>query len=40
MIEGHVTVVDSMFISKALSFQVIEAAKMAQAGNTVEEIVK
>ncbi|HWO98267.1 MAG TPA: DegV family protein [Bacillus sp. (in: firmicutes)] len=40
MVEGNVKVIDSMYISKALSFQVIEAAKMAQAGKTVEEIVK
>ncbi|MCU9613634.1 DegV family protein [Caldibacillus lycopersici] len=36
---GKVTVVDSTFISKALTFQVVEAAKMAQEGKTVEEIV-
>ncbi|RUS43311.1 DegV family protein [Cohnella sp. AR92] len=39
MTETKVTVVDSRYITKALSFQVIEAAKMAQAGKTVEEIL-
>jgi len=34
-----VTVVDSRYISYALSFQVIEAAKMAEAGSSMEEIV-
>ncbi|MEH7381890.1 DegV family protein [Bacillus sp. JJ1533] len=38
--DSKVTVVDSMYISKALAFQVVEAAKMAQAGQTREEIVK
>lgn len=37
--EANVTVVDSLYISHALSFQVVEAAKMAQEGSTVEEIV-
>lgn len=36
---SDVTVIDSRFISYALSFQVIEAAQLAQQG-TVEEIVK
>ncbi len=35
-----VTVVDSKFISKALSFQVIEAAEMAEKGLGKDEIVK
>lgn len=39
MSNAKVTVIDSMFISHALSFQVIEAAQMAQEGHTVEEIV-
>lgn len=38
--KGKVTVVDSLFISKALSFQVIEAAVMAKEGKTVDEIIK
>ncbi|MEH7236474.1 DegV family protein [Bacillus sp. JJ1562] len=38
--ESKVTVIDSMFISRALAFQVVEAAKMANAGNTKDEIVK
>jgi DegV family protein with EDD domain len=38
--EADVTVVDSRFISFALSFQVVEAAKMAKEGKTVEEILK
>ncbi|MBO9129340.1 DegV family protein [Bacillus sp. 165] len=40
MTDTKVTVIDSMFISHALSFQVIEAAKMAKEGRTVEEIIK
>jgi DegV family protein with EDD domain len=40
MTNTKVTVVDSMFISHALSYQVIEAAKMAQEGHAVEEIIK
>jgi DegV family protein with EDD domain len=40
MSDTKVTVVDSKFISKALSFQVIEAAKMAQDGKSTEEITK
>lgn len=39
MTKTKVTVVDSLFISKALSFQVKEAAIMAQQGASVEEIV-
>lgn len=39
MTKSKVTVVDSAFISFALSFQVVEAAKMAEAGSSVEEIV-
>ena len=38
-VRGKVTVVDSMYISKALSFQVLEAAKMAKEGKSVEEIL-
>ena len=37
--ESDVTVVDSRFISFALSFQVIEAAKMAKDSKSVEEII-
>lgn len=40
MSETKVTVVDSLFISKALSFQVKEAADMVRSGKTVAEIVK
>jgi DegV family protein with EDD domain len=40
MTDADVTVVDSMFISRALSFQVIEAAKMAQNGASKEEILE
>ncbi|PSL41895.1 DegV family protein with EDD domain [Planomicrobium soli] len=36
---SDVTVIDSRYISHALGFQVIEAAEMAAAGNSVEEIV-
>ncbi|MBM7647908.1 DegV family protein with EDD domain [Bacillus ectoiniformans] len=39
MSDADVTVIDSCYISKALSFQVVEAAKMAQEGKSVEEIV-
>ncbi|OCA90836.1 fatty acid-binding protein DegV [Bacillus sp. FJAT-27225] len=39
MTETNVTVVDSKFISKALGFQVREAAIMAAEGNTMDEIV-
>lgn len=37
--DSDVTVIDSRFISFALSFQVVEAAKMAQAGKSLEEIL-
>lgn len=40
MTNSDVTVIDSRFISYALSFQVLEAAQLAQQGATVEEIVK
>ncbi|MGG0587290.1 DegV family protein [Priestia megaterium] len=39
MVEGNITVVDSMYITKALSFQVFEAVKMIDDGHTVEEII-
>lgn len=38
--ESKVTVIDSMYISRALAFQVVEAAKMAKAGHTKDEIIK
>ncbi|WP_337100696.1 DegV family protein [Paenibacillus sp. YIM B09110] len=38
MSESNVVVVDSQMISQALGFQVIEAAKMAHAGSTIDEI--
>ncbi|KIL47987.1 DegV family protein [Jeotgalibacillus campisalis] len=37
--DADVSVVDSRFISKALSFQVLEAAKMAQEGSSLSEIL-
>ncbi|MFD3450068.1 DegV family protein [Microbacteriaceae bacterium 4G12] len=40
MTETKVTVIDSMFISHSLAFQVIEAAKMANEGRSMEEIVE
>lgn len=40
MTAANVTVVDSRFISKGLGFQVVEAAKMAAEGKTVEQIVQ
>jgi DegV family protein with EDD domain len=39
MTETNVTVVDSKFISKALSFQVREAAVLANQGKSMEEIL-
>lgn len=39
MSEANVTVIDSKFISKALSFQVLEAARMAKEGKSMSEIV-
>lgn len=39
MSSANVTVVDSRYISKALAYQVLEAARMANSGHTVEEIV-
>ena len=36
---ADVTVIDSSFTDQAMKFQVVEAAKMAQEGATVEEIV-
>ncbi|KAA0965874.1 DegV family protein [Sporosarcina sp. ANT_H38] len=38
MTDSKVTVIDSMFISQALMFQVIEAAKLAEQGKSVTEI--
>jgi DegV family protein with EDD domain len=40
MTETKVTVIDSKFISKALSFQVEEAAKMAEAGKSLKDILE
>lgn len=40
MSDSNVTVIDSMYISRGLSFQVLEAVEMVAAGNTVEEIVE
>ncbi|MBY0096642.1 DegV family protein [Mesobacillus maritimus] len=39
MVAGHVKVIDSRFISKALAFQVIEAAILAKQGKSMDEIV-
>jgi len=39
MVDGDVTVIDSEFITRAMAFQVIEAAKMVKDGSTVAEIV-
>ncbi|MDN4607648.1 DegV family protein [Sporosarcina highlanderae] len=38
MTDSKVTVIDSMYISHALTFQVVEAAKMASEGKSVQEI--
>ncbi len=40
MASGKVTVIDSRYISKGLAFQVIEAAKLAQNGSSVNDIIK
>ena len=40
MSTANVKVVDSRFISKALSFQVVEAAKMAMEGKKLEKSCK
>lgn len=37
---ADVTVVDSRYISRALAFQVLEAAELAQTDKTVEEIIE
>ncbi|MBK3495117.1 DegV family protein [Viridibacillus sp. YIM B01967] len=39
MTDSKVTVIDSRFISAALSFQVLEACRLVEQGKTVEEIV-
>ena len=39
MTETNVTVIDSRFITKGLSFQVIEAAKMANEGKRLQDII-
>ncbi|MFS0863271.1 DegV family protein [Fredinandcohnia sp. 179-A 10B2 NHS] len=38
--DAKVTVIDSRYISRALAFQVVEAATMAKDGQSVEAIVK
>lgn len=40
MVDGNITVVDSMYISKALSFQVFEALDMIKQGSEMHEIVQ
>ncbi|AQX54221.1 DegV family protein [Priestia flexa] len=40
MVDGNITVVDSMYISKALSFQVFEALDMIQQGCEMNKIVQ
>ncbi|OAT83939.1 fatty acid-binding protein DegV [Bacillus sp. MKU004] len=40
MSSSQVKVVDSRFISRGLAFQVIEAAKLAKAGKSLEEILR
>ncbi|MGE6376368.1 DegV family protein [Peribacillus muralis] len=40
MTDAKVTVFDSKFISKSMSFQVIEAAKLAKEGKSVAEIIE
>ena len=38
--KGKVTVVDSQFTDRALAFQVIEAAKLIQAGKPMADVIK
>ncbi|MCD7033465.1 DegV family protein [Metabacillus sp. GX 13764] len=40
MTEGDITVIDSQFISKALGFQVTEAARLAMEGASKTEIIE
>lgn len=40
MTDSQVTVIDSMYIAHALTFQVMEAAEMADQGKTVAEIIE
>ncbi|MCJ8223973.1 DegV family protein [Bacillus paralicheniformis] len=40
MVDGNITVIDSMYISKGLGFQVVRAALLAEKGMTAEAIVK
>lgn len=40
MSDSKVTVIDSMYISHALSFQVLEAAEMIAAGKSIDEIIE
>ncbi|MBD1381594.1 DegV family protein [Metabacillus arenae] len=40
MVEGDITVFDSRFISKALSFQVVEAARLVKSGESKESVIK
>lgn len=40
MTDSKVTVMDSMYISHALSFQVLEAAEMVANGNSSDEIIE
>lgn len=40
MTDSKVTVIDSMYITHALTFQVLEAAEMVKQGKTVAEIVE
>jgi DegV family protein with EDD domain len=40
MAKGNVTVIDSRYISKALGFQVIEAAELVAQGKSVAEILE
>jgi DegV family protein with EDD domain len=39
MAKGNVIVIDSRYISKALSYQVLEAAELVSKGKTLQEIV-
>lgn len=40
MTDSKVTVIDSMYISHALTFQVMEAAEMAKEGKSIAEIIE
>lgn len=40
MVDGDVTAIDSLYVARAGSFQVLEAARLAEEGLTVPEIIE